>query len=106
MEYHKTLSDLVERGGQSVNVYKKLQKELDYGLYVEAQIVRSVEELSLLVNNAIAAGENTLLFRYRGSAKTLENDLQKLYTLGLEQLKYSSSAFENTGDLKVNISWE
>lgn len=106
VEYHKTLTDLVERGGQSVNVYEKLQKELDYGLYVDEQIVRSIEELSLLVNNAITAGENSLLFRYRGSAKTLENDLQKLYTLGLEQLKYSSSAFENTGDLKVNISWE
>lgn len=106
VEYHKTLTELVERGGQSVNVYKKLQKELDYGLYAEEQLVRSAEELTLLVNNAIVSGENSLLFRYRGSAKMLENDLQKLYTLGLEQLKYSSSDFENTGDQKVYVTWE
>lgn len=106
VEYHKTLTELVERGGQSVKMYEKLQKELDYGLYAEEQIVRSAEALTVLVNNAIASGENSLLFRYRGSAKTLENDLQQLYTLGLDQLKYSSSVFENTGDLKVTIRWE
>lgn len=106
VEYHKTLTDLVKRGGPNVNVYEKLQKELEYGLYVEDQIVRSAEELTLLINNAVTSGGKSLLFRYSGSANTLQNDLQKLYTIGLEQLKYSSSSFENTGDLKVYVTWE
>lgn len=106
VSYYKTLSELVKQGGQSVKGYEKLQKELDYGLYDEDQIVRSAEDLTLFVKKAIDAGEHSLLFRYRGSTKQLETHLQKLYTLGLEQLSYSSSAFENTSDLKVYLTWE
>lgn len=106
VSYHQTLSELVKQGGQSVQVYEKLQKELDYGLYAEEQIIRSVEDLTLLINKAIDSGEHSLLFRYRGSEKQLETNLQQLYTLGVEQLSYTSSVFEKTGDLKVYVTWE
>lgn len=104
--YHKTLSALVERGGQSAAVYKQLQKDLDYELYAEELIVRSAEDLTRLVNKAVTSGEVSLLFRYQGSGTKLKNDLQELYKLGLEDVSYSSSAFDNTGDLKVYVTWE
>ncbi|ULO08247.1 transglutaminase [Paenibacillus sp. 19GGS1-52] len=104
--YHQTLAELVKLGGQKVAVYQKLQKELDYSLYAEDQVIHSAAELSLLANKGIASGKKSLLFRYRGSERMLENDLQELYKLGLDQLSYSSSRFDNTGDLKVYVTWK
>jgi hypothetical protein len=104
--YPQTLSELVNRGGQSAKVYQKLQQDLEYGLYAEDQVVDSAAELVQLAKKAAASGEQSLLFRYRGSERQLENDLQQLYKLGLNQLSYSSSAFDNTGDLKVYVAWK
>lgn len=104
--YYKTLSALVERGGQSAGVYKQLQKDLNYELYAEERIVRSAADLIQLANKAVASGEGSLLFRYHGSGTQLKNDLQELYKLGLEEVSYSSTSFDNTGDLKVYVIWE
>lgn len=104
--YYKTLSALVERGGQNAGVYKQLQKDLNYELYAEERIVRSAADLIQLANKAVASGEGSLLFRYHGSGTQLKNDLQELYKLGLEEVSYSSTSFDNTGDLKVYVTWE
>lgn len=104
--YHKTLTALVERGGQRVGVYKQLHKELNYELYDEKLIVRSADDVVHLANKAIISGDEALLFRYRGSGAQLENILQELYKLGCEKLSYSSTAFETTSDLKVYVTWE
>ena len=104
--YAQTLSELVSRGGQNVSLYQELQEQLDYRLYEEDQVVTSAAELQKLAKAALASAQQSLLFRYRGSEKQLKNDLQELYNLGLNQLSYSSSAFDNTGDLKVYVAWK
>ncbi|KWX77814.1 transglutaminase [Paenibacillus riograndensis] len=104
--YAQTLSELVSRGGQSVPVYQELQKKLDYRLYEEDEVITSAAELNTLVREAAASGKQSLLFRYRGSEKLLKIDLQGLYSLGLENLAYTSSPFDNTGDLKVYVTWK
>ncbi|CAH1222124.1 hypothetical protein PAECIP111892_05108 [Paenibacillus auburnensis] len=104
--YAQTLSELVSRGGQNVSVYQKLQDQLDYRLYEEDQVVTSAAELKELARAAVGSGKQSMLFRYRGSEQRLKNDLQELYKLGLNQLSYSSSAFDNTGDLKVYVTWK
>ncbi|WP_310830274.1 transglutaminase domain-containing protein [Paenibacillus pedocola] len=104
--YAQTLSELVGRGGQNMSVYQKLQDQLDYRLYEEDQVVTSAAELKELARAAVASGKQSILFRYRGSGQRLKNDLQELYNLGLNQLSYSSSAFDNTGDLKVFVTWK
>lgn len=106
VSYHKTLTALVERGGQSVGLYKQLQKELGYELYDDEFLVRSADDLISLANKTVASGKESLVFRYRGNVTQLRTVLQELYKLGLEDLSYSSSAFENTGDLKVYVTWE
>ncbi|MNB86606.1 Transglutaminase-like superfamily protein [compost metagenome] len=104
--YAQTLSELVSRGGTGVAVFEQLQEQLDYRLYEEKEVVSSAAELKELARAAVASGKQSLLFRYRGSEKLLKNDLQTLYTLGLDQLAYTSSVFENTGDLKVYVTWK
>lgn len=104
--YAQTLSELVSRGGQNVSVYQKLQDQLDYRLYEEDQVVTSAAELKELARAAVASGKQSILFRYRGSEQRLKNDLQELYNLGLNKLSYSRSAFDNTGDLKVYVTWK
>ncbi|MFF2912727.1 transglutaminase domain-containing protein [Paenibacillus sp. NPDC057934] len=104
--YHKTLAELVSQGGPKVAVYEKLQQELHYELYDEGRIIRSVSDLKVLAEKAVASGEQSLLFRYRGSAKSLTNDLQVLYALGLSNPSYTSSKFDNTSDLRVYVIWK
>lgn len=104
--YAQTLSALVSRGGQGVEVYKELQEVLDYRLYEEDQVVSSAAEIKLLAQQAVAAGQHSLLFRYRGSDKLLRQDLQALYEVGLANLGFTSSPFDNTGDLKVYVTWK
>ncbi|QSF44493.1 transglutaminase domain-containing protein [Paenibacillus tianjinensis] len=104
--YAQTLSELVSRGGQNVSVYQKLQDQLDYRLYEEDQVVTSAAELKELARAAVASGKQSILFRYRGSGQRLKDDLQELYNIGLNQLSYSSSPFDNTGDLKVYVTWK
>ncbi|WP_151737404.1 transglutaminase domain-containing protein [Paenibacillus tengchongensis] len=104
--YAKTLADLVSREGTGTVVYQKLQEALDYHLYEEEQVVTSAAGLQQLVQQSVSAGEQALLFRYRGTESSLKIALQELYSLGLKQLSYSSSPFDNTGDLKVYITWQ
>ncbi|OKP96635.1 transglutaminase domain-containing protein [Paenibacillus sp. P46E] len=104
--YAQTLSELVNRGGQNVSVYKDLQQKLDYRLYEEGQVVSSASELNPLVKEAVASGKQSLLFRYRGTERLLKIDLQGLYSLGLKNLSYNTTPFDNTGDLKVYVTWK
>ncbi|OKP67914.1 transglutaminase [Paenibacillus sp. P3E] len=104
--YAQTLSELVSRGGQNVSVYKDLQQKLDYRLYEEGQVITSASELNTLVKEAVASGKQSLLFRYRGTERLLKIDLQGLYGLGLENLSYNTTPFDNTGDLKVYVTWK
>ncbi|MGN7765162.1 transglutaminase domain-containing protein [Paenibacillus sp. 22594] len=104
--YAQTLSEMVSRGGQNVSIYQDLQQKLDYRLYEEGQVVTSASELNALVKEAVASGKQSLLFRYRGTERLLKIDLQGLYSLGLEKLSYNTTPFDNTGDLKVYVTWK
>ncbi|WNS42963.1 transglutaminase domain-containing protein [Paenibacillus sp. MMS20-IR301] len=104
--YAQTLSQLVSRGGQEAEVYKQLQEVLDYRLYEEDQVITSSAELKQLVKQAADSGRLSVLFRYRGSEKQLRQDLQVLYELGLAQPAFNSTPFDNTGDLKVYVTWK
>jgi len=104
--YYQTLRELAGTGGVKTAFYQKLQEQLDYGLYEEARIISSASGIMNLAGKAADSGEMEMLFRYRGSRAELESDLQRLYGLGLDNLAYKCSAFENTGDLKVFVSWE
>lgn len=89
-----------------MEAYKTLQKDLNYWLYEENRVISSAEQLEKLAKQAAEAGQQSLLFRYRGSDKLLRQDLQVLYGLGLNNLAFNSSPFENTGDLKVYVTWK
>ncbi|ASA24186.1 transglutaminase domain-containing protein [Paenibacillus donghaensis] len=104
--YHKTLAELVSGGGQAKAWFKALQQELNYELYDESRIVAAGADLAKLGQQALSSGKHSLLFRYKGSKKQLQGDLQQLYQLGLNQLSYSTSSFDNTGDLKVYVTWK
>ncbi|NQX49036.1 transglutaminase [Paenibacillus tritici] len=104
--YAKTLSQLVSGGGQGTEGYKQLQEVLGYRLYEEDQVISSAAQLKELARQAAEAGQQSVLFRYRGSDKLLRRDLQVLYELGLDNLAFNSSPFENTGDLKVYVAWK
>lgn len=104
--YAETLSQLVSRGGQGTDGYKKLQEVLDYRLYEEDQVIASAADLKKLARQAADSGQLSLLFRYRGSEKLLRQDLQVLYEIGLNNLAFNSSPFDNTGDLKVYVTWK
>lgn len=104
--YHKTLAELVSGGGQAKAWFKALQQELNYELYEESRIVVAGADLAKLGQQALSSGKHSLLFRYKGSKKQLQGDLQQLYQLGLNQLSYSTSSFDNTGDLKVYVTWK
>lgn len=106
VSYAQTLSERVSRGGTGVSVYQELQRELDYLLYEEEQIVSSGAALKQQVQKMMSSGQKSLVFRYRGSENKLKNDLQELYSLGLDRLSYSLSAFDNTSDLRVYVTWE
>ncbi|MDQ0196147.1 transglutaminase domain-containing protein [Paenibacillus wynnii] len=104
--YHLTLSELIKNGGEKKNFYLNLQQQLNYGLYDEAKVVTSAAGILTLAKEAVNSGEDSVLFRYRGNKVLLKNDLKKLYELGLDNLSYTSSAFDNTGDLKVYVTWK
>ncbi|GGF89659.1 peptidase [Paenibacillus albidus] len=104
--YPQTLSGLVKKGGKDTAVYRQLQTELQYGLYEEERVVSSAAGMVKLADIAAAKGDQSILFRYRGSTRQLEKDLQELYTLGLNKLSYSTTPFDNTGDLKVFVTWK
>lgn len=105
IRYADTLSKLVKQGGQAAEGYKELQEELNYGLYEEGQVVSSAGQVKQLAEAAAGAGKRSLLFRYRGSGQLLRQDLQVLHELGLNNPAFNSSPFEDTGDLKVYVTW-
>ena len=104
--YHQTLAELIKNGGAKKGVYLNLQQQLNYGLYEEAKVVTSSAGILDLAKKAETAGKSSILFRYRGSKIALKNDLQQLFDLGLDNLSYSCSLFEKTGDLKVYVTWK
>ncbi|AIQ14505.1 transglutaminase domain-containing protein [Paenibacillus durus] len=106
VEYSRTLSELASLKGEKQVAYQNLQKELRYDLYEESGIVDNAAELTALAQQARKKGEASLMFRYNGSESRLVSDLQQLYEKGFKGLSYKTSAFEDTGDLKVELSWQ
>ncbi|KGE20981.1 transglutaminase domain-containing protein [Paenibacillus wynnii] len=104
--YHLTLSELIKNGGEKKNFYLNLQQQLNYALYDETKVVTSAAGILTLAKEAVNSGEDSVLFRYRGNKVLLKNDLKKLYEIGLDNLSYTTSAFDNTGDLKVYVTWK
>ncbi|CAM3035561.1 transglutaminase domain-containing protein [Paenibacillus sediminis] len=103
--YRETLSALIWQDQSKSAFYTKLEKQLGYNFYLESEIVSTSAQLNEKVTAAVKAGDRKLTFRYDGSKSSLEQDLQKLYNLGLNQIKYSMSPFEDTGDWMVEIEW-
>ncbi|MCL6604520.1 MAG: transglutaminase [Paenibacillus sp.] len=104
--YHKTLAELIEQGGGKKGFYLNLQQQLHYDLYDETKVIDSEAGVLALGEKALKAGKDSILFRYRGNKVLLKNDLGKLYELGLDNLSYTYSSFENTGDFQVYVTWK
>ncbi|WP_438349091.1 transglutaminase domain-containing protein [Paenibacillus sp. FA6] len=104
--YRETLSTLVKQGGSKSSFYKKLEKDLQYQLYEKSEIVTSTEQLIAKAKEMIQQGNHSLLFRFQGSESALIDELQYLYSLDIKGISYQHSPFEETGDLKVYVTWK
>lgn len=104
--YRNTLSTLVQQGGSKTSFYKKLVKDLQYQLYDKSEIVASSTQLKAKVKETIAQGNRSIIFRFHGDEATLMEALQYLYTLNIKGISYNHSPFEETGDLKVFVTWK
>lgn len=104
--YRNTLSALVKQGGSKKTFYTKMVKELHYNLYESGEIVSSSAGLNAKVKKVINEGNHSILFRFHGSKDKLMEVLQGLYQLNIKGISYNYNDFENTGDLKVNVTWK
>ncbi|AOZ93472.1 transglutaminase domain-containing protein [Paenibacillus crassostreae] len=104
--YRDTLSILAKQGGSKAAFYKKLVNDLQYHLYEQSEIVSSTDQLVSKTKAVINKGNHSLLFRFQGNEAELIDELQQLYKLGIEGISYHHSPFEETGDLKVYITWK
>ncbi|MGF7048312.1 hypothetical protein J2T13_002819 [Paenibacillus sp. DS2015] len=104
--YRDTLSALVKQGGSKKAFYTKLVKELNYNLYESGEIVSTSAALNKKVKKAISEGDHSIVFRFRGNKDKLMEVLQGLYKLNIDGISYNYSDFENTGDLKVTVTWK
>lgn len=104
--YLTTLRSLIDLGGTKTNVYVDLKKQLGLDLYDADAAVTNAKGLADKVKKAIAADELSVTVRYSGSERQLLKDLSTLYDLGIENIRYSLQALEDTQDLRVEIHWE
>lgn len=104
--YRNTLAGLAAKDRSRVEVYEQLKRDLEYQLYDARSIVSSYTQLQPLVKAAKAEGSRKLVFRFDGSERELVNVLQQVQMKSnLGSIKYYHHAFENTGDLRVQIIW-
>jgi len=104
--YRSTLAALVQKGGNKTSFYKKLAKDLQYQLYERSEIVSSSTQLKAKAKDTIQLGDKSIIFRFHGDEATLIEALQQLYTLNIKGISYNHSPFEDTGDLKVVVTWK
>ena len=104
--YRDTLSGLIRQGGSHLAFYQKLQEQLEYQLYDPAQIVSTSAQLSAKAKPIVAAGEHSLLFRFRGDKEQLLGALQDLYRLGVSSISYTQSPLDETEDLRIYVTWK
>ncbi|MGE7828099.1 transglutaminase domain-containing protein [Paenibacillus sp. NPDC093718] len=104
--YRNTLAGLAVKDRSRAEVYEQLKRDLEYQLYDARSIVSSYTQLQPLVKAAKAEGSRKLVFRFDGSERELVNVLQQVQMKSnLGSIKYYHHAFENTGDLRVQIIW-
>lgn len=104
--YRNTLAGLAAKDRSKAGAYEAIKKDLEYQLYDARAIVSSHLQLQPLVKAAKAEGSRKLVFRFDGSERELVSVLQQLQLKNnLGSIKYYHNAFENTGDLRVQIIW-
>ena len=104
--YRETLAELQQADDDKIVVYERLYNKLDYVLYNEDKIIHSSADLKILVKDKIKEEQKAVLFRYSGEKARLLEALKDLYSLGLDSVSYYVSNFEDTGDVKVKVSWD
>ncbi|MGM1023249.1 MAG: transglutaminase domain-containing protein [Bacillota bacterium] len=103
--YRQTLSGLVAVGGPKAAVYQKLYNTLEYTLQDGKGLVKSSVEIKEQVRKEINKGGATLTFGYQGTERSLKEDLQSLYQLGLKSISYQITDLGSTGNLRVTLKW-
>lgn len=104
--YRETLAVLQQTDNNKAAAYDRLYNKLDYVLYNEDKIIHSSADLKALVTEKIEEKQKTVLFRYSGEKARLLEALKDLYSLGIDSVSYYVSDFEDTGDIKVKVSWD
>ncbi|MFK4303647.1 MULTISPECIES: transglutaminase domain-containing protein [unclassified Paenibacillus] len=103
--YRQTLSGLIAAGGPKAAVYQKLYNNLEYPLQDGKGLVKSSSEIKEQVRKEINKGGATLTFGYQGTERSLKEDLQSLYQLGLKTISYQITDLGSTGNLRVTLKW-
>ncbi|WP_068503378.1 transglutaminase domain-containing protein [Paenibacillus kribbensis] len=103
--YRQTLSAMIAAGGPKAAVYQKLYNNLEYPLQDGKGLVNSSADIKEQVRTAINKGGATLTFGYQGTERSLKEDLQPLYQLGLKSISYQITNLGSTGNLRVTLRW-
>ncbi|MBE0342496.1 transglutaminase [Paenibacillus sp. 28ISP30-2] len=103
--YRQTLSGLVAAGGPKAAAYQKLYNTLEYTLQDGKGLVKSSAEIKEQVRKEINKGGATLTFGYQGTERSLKEDRQSLYQLGLKSISYQITDLGSTGNLRVTLKW-
>ncbi|URJ59616.3 transglutaminase domain-containing protein [Paenibacillus polymyxa] len=103
--YRETLSSLVSAGGSKAAVYQKLYNTLEYPLQDGKGLVKSSADIKEQVRKIANKGGTTLTFAYQGTERSLKEDLQSLYQLGLKSISYQITDLGSTGNLRVTLKW-
>ncbi|MET3209127.1 UNVERIFIED_CONTAM: L-amino acid N-acyltransferase YncA [Paenibacillus sp. PvR008] len=103
--YRQTLSGLIAAGGPKAAVYQKLYNNLEYPLQDGKGLAKSSAEIKEQVRKEINKGGAMLTFGYQGTERSLKEDLQSLYQLGLKTISYQITDLGSTGNLRVTLKW-
>ncbi|WP_339200904.1 transglutaminase domain-containing protein [Paenibacillus sp. FSL P2-0322] len=103
--YRETLSVLVATGGSKAAVYQKLYNTLEYPLQDGKGLVKTSADIKEQVRKIVNKGGTTLTFAYQGTERSLKEDLQSLYQLGLKSISYQITDLGSTGNLRVTLKW-
>ncbi|GAB6992403.1 transglutaminase domain-containing protein [Paenibacillus pini] len=104
--YRNTLTALANKSGSDQAMYTNLERQLEYQLFNKSEVVHTTAELRAKAKPVIKQKQHALLFRFAGTEKQLIDVLQDLYPLGVRSISYVHSPFEDTGDLKVYVTWK
>lgn len=104
--YRDALTTLAAKDRAKSTVYNKLINELEYHLYDKKFTVGSYKDLSSMIKAESSKKDKQLVFRFNGNDKELVRVLQELQRKGdVRSIRYYYGPFEDTGDLRVQISW-